>query len=97
MKRRAFITLLGGAAAVPSALWPLAARAQQPGAMRRIAVLTGFGEDDPESKAWIAAFMQGLEKLGWVPGRNLQVRDSLCGRRHKPAHRLCGGTGRARA
>jgi putative ABC transport system substrate-binding protein len=75
LKRRTFITLLGGAAGVPFALWPLAARAQQPNAMRRIAVLTGFGEDDPESKTWIAAFMQGLEKLGWVLGRNLQVHN----------------------
>jgi putative ABC transport system substrate-binding protein len=74
MKRRAFLTLLGGAAAVPLP-GPRAPRAQQPNAMRRIAVLTGFGEDDPESKAWLAAFMQGLEKLGWVPGRNLQVHD----------------------
>jgi putative ABC transport system substrate-binding protein len=69
LKRRDFITLLGGAAA-----WPLTARAQQPGErMRRIGVLVGLAEDDPESTARLAAFRQGLEKRGWSEGRNIHI------------------------
>ena len=68
MKRRQFITLLGGAA-----VWPLAARAQQPDGMRRIGVLMGLAEDDPEIKARFAAFRQGLEKRGWSEGRNVRI------------------------
>ena len=62
MKRREFITLLGGAAAA----WPLAARAQQPERMRRIGVLMAAAADDPECQARIAAFLQGLQQLGWT-------------------------------
>ena len=69
MQRREFITLLGGAAAT----WPLAARAQQPGAMRRIGVLTGIAADDPETQARYAAFLQGLQQLGWIDGRNVRI------------------------
>ena len=68
MKRRQFITLLGGAA-----VWPLAARAQQPDGMRRIGVLMGLAEDDPEIRARLAAFRQGLEKRGWSEGRNVRI------------------------
>ena len=68
LKRRDFITLLGGAAA-----WPLAARAQQPERMRRIGVLTPFAADDAESMARIAAFLQGLGDLGWAVGRNVRI------------------------
>jgi ABC-type uncharacterized transport system substrate-binding protein len=68
MKRRDFITLLGGAAA-----WPLAARAQQPERMRLVGVLTGLAADDPENQARLAGFRHGLEKRGWVEGRNLRV------------------------
>src|SRR6516225_4045382 len=68
MKRREFITLLGGAAA-----WPLAARAQQPERARRIGVLTPFAADDPEAKARVEAFVQALQQLGWSVGRNLQI------------------------
>ena len=69
MKRREFITLLGGASA-----WPLAARAQQPGEhMRRIGVLIALAEDDPEAKAWVAGFLQGLAKRGWSKDRNLHI------------------------
>ena len=67
MKRRELITLLGGAAAA----WPLAARAQQTGSMRRIGVLTGFAEDEQEIKVRLAGFRQGLERLGWSEGRNI--------------------------
>jgi putative ABC transport system substrate-binding protein len=69
MRRREFITLLGGAAVA----WPLAARAQQPGRMRRIGVLVATGENDPEMKAYLAGFTQGLAELGWTDGRNLRV------------------------
>ena len=65
--RREFITLLGGAAAA----WPLAARAQQSGRMRRIGVLDGASADDPQSRTRHAAFLQGLGDLGWKVGRNL--------------------------
>ena len=67
MRRRAFITLLGGAAA-----WPLAAAAQQPGGMRRIGVLMASAADDSENQARMAAFLQGLAQLGWTDGRNLR-------------------------
>jgi putative tryptophan/tyrosine transport system substrate-binding protein len=67
--RRAFITLIGGAAAA----WPIATRAQQPDRMRRIGVLTPFAADDPESMARVAAFLQGLGNLGWTVGRNVQI------------------------
>jgi putative ABC transport system substrate-binding protein len=70
MKRREFITLLGSGAA---ATWPLASRAQQPERMRRIGVLTGLAEDDPDWPANIAAFLQRLQQLGWSEGRNVQV------------------------
>jgi len=69
MQRREFITLLGSAAAA----WPLAAHAQQGERVRRIGVLTGFAEDDPENKARLAAFRQGLEKRGWSEGRNVHI------------------------
>jgi putative ABC transport system substrate-binding protein len=62
--RRDFITLLGGAAA-----WPIAARAQQGGRMRRIAVLGGRDENDPEAKRRASAFRQALAGLGWIDGR----------------------------
>jgi putative tryptophan/tyrosine transport system substrate-binding protein len=69
MRRRDFITLLGGTAAA----WPLAARAQQPG-IRRIAALIGGGPDnDPVPQSYSAAFRDGLAKLGWVEGRNLRI------------------------
>src|SRR5437667_7093187 len=69
LKRLDFITLLGGAAAA----WPLAARAQQGEQMRRIGVLMNTGADEPESQARLAAFMQGLQELGWAAGRNLRI------------------------
>jgi putative tryptophan/tyrosine transport system substrate-binding protein len=69
MRRRDFIAGLGGAAAT----WPLAAYAQQPDRMRRIGVLIGFGENDPEAKAQLSGFMQGLADLGWTDGRNLRM------------------------
>ena len=69
MRRREFITLLGGAAAA----WPLAARAQQPDRVRRIGVLMAYPEDDLEAQAQFAAFRDGLQKLGWMEGRNIRI------------------------
>jgi putative ABC transport system substrate-binding protein len=69
MKRREFITLLGGAAAA----WPLAARAQQPEQVRRVGVLMSTGADDPESQVRLVAFGQGLQQAGWTVGRNVQM------------------------
>jgi putative ABC transport system substrate-binding protein len=69
MRRRELITLLGGAAAA----WPLAARAQQGEGVRRIGVLLNLAENDPEGKARLGAFLQGLQQLGWTDGRNVQI------------------------
>ena len=69
MRRREFITLLGGAAAA----WPLSARAQQGERMRRVGVLSGSAPDDPDAQARLAALRQGLQQLGWIEGRNLQI------------------------
>jgi len=68
MRRREFITLFGGAAA-----WPLVARAQQAERMRRIVFLHSLAGNDPEVQIRIAAFLQGLEALGWTENRNIQV------------------------
>jgi putative ABC transport system substrate-binding protein len=69
LKRREFITLLGGAVAA----WPLAARAQQRERMRRIGVLMTLGADDAEGQARLAAFLQGLQEAGWAVGRNVRI------------------------
>ena len=69
LQRREFITLLGGTAAA----WPIAARGQQAERIRRIGALIGYPESDPEAQAWIAAFREGLQKLGWVEGRNFRI------------------------
>jgi putative ABC transport system substrate-binding protein len=69
MRRRKFITLLGGAAAA----WPLAARGQQPERIRRVGVLMNLTADDPEAPGRVAAFAQGLGELGWTIGRNVRI------------------------
>jgi putative tryptophan/tyrosine transport system substrate-binding protein len=69
MRRRTFITLLGGATA-----WPLAARAQQGERVRRIGVLMGYAESNSDAQAKVAAFQEGLQNLGWVEGRNITWR-----------------------
>jgi putative ABC transport system substrate-binding protein len=69
MRRRDFITLIGGAAAV----WPLAARAQQPEPVRRIGVLFPLVASDPEARARLTAFQQALQELGWIDGSNVHI------------------------
>jgi putative ABC transport system substrate-binding protein len=68
MKRREFVSLLGGAVA-----WPLAARAQQGERVRRIGVLLPAAPDDAEFQSWVGAFLQGLAQSGWITGRNIRV------------------------
>ena len=68
IRRREFITLLGGAVA-----WPLAARAQQGNRVRRIGVLVAGSENDPVYKARLSAFTQALADLGWTDGRNVRI------------------------
>jgi putative tryptophan/tyrosine transport system substrate-binding protein len=69
MQRRKFIKLIGGAAVT----WPLAARAQQPGRLRRIGVLMALDESEPEGKAQLSGFTQSLAELGWTDGSNLRM------------------------
>jgi putative ABC transport system substrate-binding protein len=69
VRRREFITLIGGAAAA----WPLAARAQQGERMKRIGVLSGFAMDDQDNKVRLVAFQQRLQQLGWTDGQNVRI------------------------
>jgi putative ABC transport system substrate-binding protein len=69
MRRRDFIKIVAGSAIA----WPLAARAQQPERMRRVGVLMGRSANDPEGQAFVAAFLQGLQELGWSDGRNVTI------------------------
>jgi putative tryptophan/tyrosine transport system substrate-binding protein len=68
MRRRDFITLLGGAVT-----WPLAARAQQGERMKRLGILMAYPEGDQEGQAFLAAFREEFEKLGWMEGRNIWI------------------------
>ena len=68
MRRREFITLISGAAA-----WPLAARAQQPSAMRRVGILLPAAADDRDFQTWVGAFLQALAQLGWTIGNNVRI------------------------
>src|SRR6516225_1851918 len=87
MRRRNFISLIGGSAA-----WPLVARAQQPARMRRIGFLIGLAPDDSEGLARVTAFSQGLQERGWTVGRNLRVEfrsaGGLAANYHKYAEEL---------
>ena len=69
MRRREFLRTLGRAVA----LWPLAARAQQPAGIRRIGVLMTLAENDPEGQARLTAFIHGLQQLDWIDGRNVRI------------------------
>jgi putative ABC transport system substrate-binding protein len=69
MRRRDFITLVGGGVAA----WPLATRAQQAERIRRVGVLMAFAESDQEGQAWVAAFRDELQKVGWTEGRNVRI------------------------
>jgi putative ABC transport system substrate-binding protein len=73
MRRRKFITLLGGAAAASSVPWPRTARTQQGNQVRRIGILTGQSETDPTTQPRVSAFKKGLEALGWTEGRNVRI------------------------
>ena len=78
MRRREFITLLGGAAAT----WPIAARAQQTDRMRRIGVIFGGTASDPDIQVRLTAFLQVLQQLGWTEGRNIRIE--FAGAREMP-------------
>src|SRR5262245_63971195 len=69
MRRREFITVVGGAAVA----WPLTAHAQQHERVRRIGVLMHLAADDPEGQRRVAAFLQGLQEAGWTVGRNVDI------------------------
>ena len=92
MRRRQFITLLGGAAAA----WPVIARGQQPNRMRRIGMLMGQAANDPEGQTRIIAFVQGLAQLGWTSAKTCGSNSLGCRqcRRHSQIRR---GNSRARA
>src|SRR5437763_14847534 len=68
LRRRQFIAGIGALAA-----WPMIARAQQPGRLRRIGVLMSWEQSDPEIKTFLSAFMQGLAELGWTDGGNVRM------------------------
>jgi hypothetical protein len=84
MKRRQFITLLGGAAA-----WPLAARAQQGERVRRIGLLMAWAEGDPEAQPRLAAFMTTLRELGWIDKRKSALSPLTVQLWHSPAVQRC--------
>jgi putative ABC transport system substrate-binding protein len=73
VKRREFITLLGGAAVA----WPAIADAQQPERMRRIGIMMNSAADDPEPQVHLAALRQGLQQLGWIEGRNVDGAEAV--------------------
>jgi ABC-type uncharacterized transport system substrate-binding protein len=75
MRRREFITLLGGTAVA----WPLGAQAQQPDRVRRVSVLLALTENDPEAKARVKAFRLGMRDLGWIEGRNVEIEYRFAG------------------
>ena len=89
MKRREFITLLGGAAAA----WPLAAGAEQVERVRRIGVLMSVAADGPEGQARLAAFLEGLQQLGWADGGNVRIDYRWGAGDAERSRQICGRTG----
>ena len=75
IRRRQFITLLGGAVAA----WPVAARAQQPERMRQVGMLLSSTADDAVFQSWVGAFLQGLAQSGWIIGRNVRIETRWAG------------------
>ena len=75
MRRREFITLVGGAAAA----LPLTARAQQSGPKRRLGLLLALRENDPQSREYVTAFVESLRERGWPEGNNIQIDYRWCG------------------
>ena len=92
MQRREFIGLLGGAVT-----WPLGARAQQSGKLRRIGVLPGGNDTDERSQPNVAAFAQTLQQLGWTDGRNVKIDYRWPAADPDKTSQVRGGTGCARA
>jgi putative tryptophan/tyrosine transport system substrate-binding protein len=84
MRRRDFIKVIAGSATA----WPLGAHAQQAQEMRRVGALLVLGESDPEGKVWLSAFQEGLQRLGWEQGRNIQIEYRFAG---SDEHRLRTG------
>jgi putative ABC transport system substrate-binding protein len=76
MRRREFIKVIVGSAA---AVWPLSLWAQQPDRTRRVGVLLGIVESDPETSARLKAFRTGMRDLGWIEGRNIQIEYRFAG------------------
>ena len=74
MRRREFITLIGAATT-----WPLALRAEQSERLRRVSVLLGVPENDPETKSRVRAFRLGMRDAGWIEGRNVQIEFRYAG------------------
>jgi putative ABC transport system substrate-binding protein len=75
VKRRDFITLLGGTVV----MWPLAARAEKGGGIRRVGIIMGFAENDEVWQSYLASFRQGLQELGWTEGRNIRFDHRFTG------------------
>ncbi len=93
MKRREFITCIGGTAVA----WPLTARAQQGERMRRVSVLMTTTENDPQSEVRNTAFLQGLKELGWSVGRNIRIDYRWTAGSYDDTRKQAVGIGRARA
>src|SRR3974390_2329213 len=83
MKRREFISLLGGAAAT----WPVAVRAQQREPLRRVAILEGIAKDTPGAQQRYMAFLEAFEQLGWTDGRNVQIVARWSGGKNVELHK----------
>ena len=91
MRRREFISLLGGVAAV----WPLASQAQLRERVRRIGVLMHLAADDPDGQSRLAAFLQGLQEAGWIVGRNVAIDVRWAAGRRRVNEPICQGTRRS--